>query len=124
MDPNRYRHFAVLLSASASFALAACADTRGGSIPYNVALGAPDRPKIAALESDYRISPADKLSIKVDIWTVADGDTRCKRKVRAEANVKIFGVGGAIEKRLLSDLERSYQKSADFTNRFVAEKGL
>lgn len=65
MDPNRYRHFAVLLSASASFALAACADTRGGSIPYNVALGAPDRPKIAALESDYRIEPADKISIKV-----------------------------------------------------------
>lgn len=67
---------------------------------------------------------ADKLSIKVDIWTVADGENRCKRKVRAEASVKIFGVGGAIEKRLLSDLERSYAKSAEFTNRFVAEKGL
>jgi hypothetical protein len=67
---------------------------------------------------------ADKLSVKVDIWTVADGDSRCKRKVRADASVKIFGVGGAIEKRMLSDLERSYQKSADFTNRFVAEKGL
>ena len=67
---------------------------------------------------------AEKLSIKVDIWTVADGDSRCKRKVRADASVKIFGVGGAIEKRMLSDLERSYQKSAEFTNRFVAEKGL
>jgi len=67
---------------------------------------------------------ADKLSVKVDIWTVADGDSRCKRKVRADASVKIFGVGGAIEKRMLSDLERSYQKSAEFTNRFVAEKGL
>lgn len=67
---------------------------------------------------------ADKLSIKVDQWTVADGDNRCKRKVRAEVSVKIFGVGGAIEKRMLSDLERSYQKSADFTNRYVAEKKL
>jgi hypothetical protein len=67
---------------------------------------------------------ADKLSIKVDLWTVADGDTRCRRKARAEASVKIFGVGGTIEKRMLSDLERSYQKSADFTNRFIAEKGL
>ena len=65
MDPNRCRLFAVMLPAAASLALAACADTRGGSIPYNVALGAPDRPKIAALETDYRISPADKLSIKV-----------------------------------------------------------
>jgi Protein of unknown function (DUF2505) len=67
---------------------------------------------------------AEKLSVKVDIWTVADGDNRCKRKVRAEATVKIFGVGGTIEKRLLSDLERSYQRSAEFTNRYVAEKGL
>ncbi|MDF3066303.1 MAG: hypothetical protein K0R38_1904 [Polyangiaceae bacterium] len=67
---------------------------------------------------------AEKLSIKVDIWTVADGDKRCKRKVRADASVKIFGVGGAIEKRLLADMERSYQKSAEFTNRYVAEKGL
>jgi len=67
---------------------------------------------------------ADKLSIKVDLWTVADGETRCRRKARAEASVKIFGVGGTIEKRMLSDLERSYQKSADFTNRFIVEKGL
>ncbi len=66
----------------------------------------------------------DKLSIKVDLWTVADGENRCKRKARAEASVKIFGVGGTIEKRILSDLERSYQKSAEFTNRFIAEKGL
>ena len=67
---------------------------------------------------------ADKLGIKVDLWTIADGDKRCRRKARAEATVKIFGVGGTIEKRILSDLERSYQKSADFTNRFIAEKGL
>jgi hypothetical protein len=67
---------------------------------------------------------AEKLSIKVDIMTVADGENRCRRKARAEASVKIFGVGGAIEKRMLGDLERSYQKSADFTNRFIAEKGL
>ena len=67
---------------------------------------------------------AEKLSIKVDIWTVADGENKCRRKVRADVTVKIFGVGGTIEKRMLSDLERSYQKSADFTNRFIAEKGL
>ena len=67
---------------------------------------------------------ADKLSIKVDMVTVADGDNRCRRKAHAEAIVKIFGVGGMIEKRMLADLEKSYQKSADFTNRFIAEKGL
>jgi hypothetical protein len=67
---------------------------------------------------------AEKISVKVDMTTRSDGDNRCRRKARAEATVKIFGVGSTIEKRLLADLERSYQKSADFTNRFIAEKGL
>lgn len=66
LDPNRYRVFVAALPAAAlASLLAACADTRGGSIPYDVALGTPDAPKIVALESDYRIKPADKLSIKV-----------------------------------------------------------
>lgn len=67
---------------------------------------------------------ADKLSIKVDIWTVAEGENRLRRKVHAEVTVKIFGIGGTIEKRMLADLEKSYTKSADFTNRYIAEKGL
>ena len=64
-DPNRYRAFVTILPATACLALAGCADTRGGSIPYDVALGTPDAPKIVALQSDYRIAPADKLTIKV-----------------------------------------------------------
>lgn len=67
---------------------------------------------------------ADKISVKVEMTTVSDGEKRCRRKARAEITAKIFGVGGMLEKRMLSDLERSYQKSADFTNRFIAEKSL
>jgi polysaccharide export outer membrane protein len=51
--------------AGACLLLGACADRRGGSIPYDVQLSAPDAPKLATLESDYRIAPADQLSIKV-----------------------------------------------------------
>jgi polysaccharide export outer membrane protein len=46
-------------------ALVACADTRGGSIPYDVALPAPDEPKFQALPQDYKIAPMDTLTIKV-----------------------------------------------------------
>ena len=67
---------------------------------------------------------AEKISVKVEMSTTPDGDNRCRRKARAEATVKIFGIGGTIEKRILSDLERSYAKSAEFTNKFIAEKGL
>jgi polysaccharide export outer membrane protein len=45
--------------------LAACADTRGGPIPYNRALSAPDEPTVAALGAGYKIAPMDQLTIKV-----------------------------------------------------------
>jgi polysaccharide export outer membrane protein len=48
-----------------AYALGGCADTRGGTIPYDRPLAAPDEPKIQTLESNYKIAPLDKLSIKV-----------------------------------------------------------
>jgi len=42
-----------------------CADTRGGTIPYDRPLAAPDAPTIQALPEDYKISPLDTLTIKV-----------------------------------------------------------
>jgi len=45
--------------------VAACADTRGGSIPYDRPLAAPDEVVFQTLASDYKIAPMDKLSIKV-----------------------------------------------------------
>jgi len=53
----------VVLAAAAL--LGACADSRGGPIPYDVPLGSPDAPSIAPLASDYRIAPMDTLSVKV-----------------------------------------------------------
>ena len=45
--------------------LAACADTRGGSIPYDRPLSAPDEMVFQTLATDYKIAPMDKLAIKV-----------------------------------------------------------
>jgi Protein of unknown function (DUF2505) len=67
---------------------------------------------------------SDKISVVVEMWTEPLGDAQCKRYARASATAKIFGVGGLLEKKLLGDLERSYEKSAAFTNTFVSEKGL
>lgn len=54
-----------LLPACGALSLAACADTRGGTIPYDRALAAPDEPKFQTLAADYKIAPMDTISIKV-----------------------------------------------------------
>lgn len=53
------------IATAAAVLVAGCADTRGGSIPYDRALAAPDEPKFDALPADYKISPMDTLTIKV-----------------------------------------------------------
>jgi polysaccharide export outer membrane protein len=54
-----------LAAAAAVFLVTACADSAGGPIPYNIALGSPDAPTVAPLGSDYRIAPMDTVSVKV-----------------------------------------------------------
>lgn len=45
---------------------AACTDSRGGPIPYNVQdFGVPDSPSLGALEAGYKIAPMDTLNIRV-----------------------------------------------------------
>ncbi|MFL6721473.1 MAG: polysaccharide biosynthesis/export family protein [Sphingomonas sp.] len=56
------------------FLLASCADTRGGSIPYDRPLAAPDEITFQTLGSDYKIAPMDKLAIKVFKMEDLSGD--------------------------------------------------
>ena len=55
---------------------AGCADTRGGSIPYDRPLAVPDEPKIDTLVEDYKIAPLDELTIKVFKSDDVSGDYR------------------------------------------------
>ncbi|MCW3797076.1 polysaccharide export protein [Sphingomonas sp. BN140010] len=63
-----------MLVALSGMALAGCADRRGGPIPYDVALAAPDLPKPVALEQNYRIAPLDTLTVKVFKMPDLSGD--------------------------------------------------
>jgi polysaccharide biosynthesis/export protein len=65
---------AMAITATAGL-LAACADSRGGPIPYNVeGFGVPDAPKVVPLEQNYRIAPLDTLSVRVFKMTDLTGD--------------------------------------------------
>jgi len=57
----------VLVSLALATALftGGCADTRGGTIPYDRPLAAPDDQKFQTLPQDYRIAPMDTLTIKL-----------------------------------------------------------
>src|SRR5438105_2077767 len=61
--PGRPYQFGALIIAVSL--LGACADTRGGPIPYDQTLAAPDAPSLTALQSNYKIAPMDRLAIKV-----------------------------------------------------------
>lgn len=68
------RRLLAMLSVLSIIGLSACADTRGGSIPYNQPLAAPDEVKFQTLESNYKIAPMDKLAIKVFKMNDLSGD--------------------------------------------------
>lgn len=59
---------------AAALFVAACANTRGGTIPYDKPLAAPDQVKFQTLGSDYKIAPLDKLGIKVFKMDDLSGD--------------------------------------------------
>lgn len=81
IETNRFpRHLAARSALGAATAalvvlLAGCGDRAGGPIPYGVeTFGAPDTPKLATLESDYRIAPMDTVTIKVFKMPDLSGD--------------------------------------------------
>lgn len=62
---------------------------------------------------------ADKVSVLGETWVEPIGAAQCNRVFEAEVNVKVFGVGGIIEKRLIADLQLSYNAGAVFTAEYL-----
>jgi Protein of unknown function (DUF2505) len=67
---------------------------------------------------------AEKMKIKGKFTTRPKGDNELERIFECSVTAKIFGVGGMLEKRIISDMETSYDKAAEFTNEWIKEKGL
>lgn len=62
----RLRGLRLICLALAAAAVSACADTRGGAIPYDVSsFGPPDTTATTAIDSSYKIAPMDTLTIRV-----------------------------------------------------------
>lgn len=58
----------------------------------------------------------DKVKMAYRLRAVPDGDSACRRIMEWEIEVKIFGVGGQIEKFAAGEIERGMDNSARFMN--------
>lgn len=99
--------------------LAACADSRGGPIPYNVeGFGVPDAPTVVPLEQNYRIAPLDTLSIRVFKMTDLTGDYEVD--LTGKISMPLIGEMSAIDmttaeldQRLTARLGEKYLENPD-----------
>jgi polysaccharide export outer membrane protein len=80
----------LFIGLAASLALAGCAGTRGGPIPYNVEnFKAPDEPTVLTLEKDYKIAGGDTL--QVDVFQVPDLSGERTVNLTGQINMPLIG---------------------------------
>ena len=111
------RRALVLLLAVA--VLGACADKRGGPIPYDVqSFGTPDAPKVVPLEQNYRIAPLDTLSVRV--FKMADLTGDYEVDLTGKISMPLIGEVSAIDlttaeldQRLTARLGEKYLENPD-----------
>lgn len=81
----------------------------------------------AAKRYRMRVVPnklSDKLGIDCELWLEPRADGRSNRIFTCRVEARIFGIGSLLEKRLLEDMHKSQNVTAEFTNRYIAEQGL
>ena len=67
---------------------------------------------------------ADKIKTRVVMYVEPRGDKRIERVVEVDNKVKVFGVGKVVEVIIEKQTRASYDAAADFTKRWIAERGL
>ncbi len=79
-----------------------------------------------AMEASGELSPSalrDKVKMGYKLRLVADGDQACRRIMDWEIEVKIFGIGGQVEKFIASEIEKGLDASARFFNQHGSQHG-
>ncbi|MFO0653038.1 MAG: DUF2505 family protein [Polyangiales bacterium] len=67
---------------------------------------------------------ADKLTTEGSFRVEALGANRCKRTIEFQVDAKIFAVGGVFEETAEKNMRQSYDVSARFMNKWIADKNL
>lgn len=114
VGPRQTAGFGVLCSVA--LLLGGCASTRGGPIPYDTtgAFRAPDPPRMAALESDYKIAPMDTVSIKVFRQSDLSGDYQVD--LTGKISLPLIGEVAAAD---LTTAELDQRVTAKYSERYL-----
>lgn len=75
---------------------------------------------------DWRVEPdvlADKVASNGTVTFREDGRGGVVRTVQGEVVVRIFGLGGTVERFIVADLEKSYADAARFMAEYMAANG-
>jgi len=76
---------------------------------------------------EFKVIPgllSEKIQVTGVQYTVALGDQRCRRVFEATISVKLFGVGGLIEKQIGADMRRGYEVGAIYTQKHMDKHGI
>ena len=108
----------IIAMAVAAALVSACADTRGGPIPYSETFAAPDSPTIVPLEAGYRIAPLDTITVKV--FKMADLSGDYEVDLTGQISMPLIGEVSAVElttaeldRRLTDKLGERYLQNPD-----------
>lgn len=66
----------------------------------------------------------DKVKTTSEIWAEPVSDKRIERIVTVDCSVKVFGLGTLLEGIIEQQTRDNYAKAAEYTNRWIREKGL
>lgn len=96
--------------------LSGCASSRGGPIPYDTAgtFRPPDPPRIAALESGYKIAPMDTVSVKVFRQPDLSGDYQVD--LTGKISLPLIGEVRAVD---LTTAELDQQVTAKYSEKYL-----
>lgn len=75
----------------------------------------------------FRIVPsklAEKILVSGKQFTKSLGESRCRRIFEAHVEIKIFAIGSMIEKNVISDMRKSYDIGAAFTQDYMRRHNI
>lgn len=67
---------------------------------------------------------SEKVRIGGTLWVEPRGDKRIERICEVDLEVSVFGVGGVVEKFIADTTRESYEKTAVYTNDWLAKQSL